>query len=68
MLSSTRTSVARKRPYSKDFTPKDTETFKRYLLDRIPIGFWIRVEAKAKREHKSIRQLILELLKDWLGT
>lgn len=66
MLPSTKASVARKRPYTRAFSPPDPKNFKRYLLDKIPPRLWIRVEAKANREHKSVRQVILELLTQWL--
>lgn len=55
--------MARKHPYSRDFTPKGEG--KRYLLDDIPEGLWARVRAKAKRQGISLRALILGLLTDW---
>lgn len=58
--------MARKRPYSTDFPPKNPRIYHRYLLDRIPIGLWIRVQAKAKREHKSLRNVILAFLTTWV--
>lgn len=51
--------------YSTQFTPAP-QGFRRYLLDRIPVPFWLEVQAKAKREKVSIRALILGLLADWL--
>ncbi len=54
-----------KRGYSKDFTPR-TETYGRYLLDKIPAQLWRDVKAKAKREGISVRALILKMLTDWL--
>ena len=54
-----------KRGYSRDFTPR-SESFGRYLLDRIPTTLWRDVQAKAKREGISLRALILSLLKGWL--
>jgi hypothetical protein len=55
-----------KRGYSRDFTPR-TETYGRYLLDKIPATLWREVRAKAKREGVSMRALILKLLQDWLA-
>ena len=55
-----------KRGYSRDFKPHGN-TGKRYLLDEIPAGLWAEVRAKAKRDGISLRALILNLLKDWLG-
>lgn len=51
--------------YSKEFTPAP-QGFRRYLLDRIPVPFWLEVQAKAKREKVSLRALILSLLEQWL--
>lgn len=51
--------------YSRAFTPAP-QGHKRYLLDKIPVGFWKDVQAKAKREKVSLRALILGLLQDWL--
>ena len=55
-----------KRGYSRDFTPR-TDTYGRYLLDKIPAQLWRDVKAKAKRDGISVRALILSLLKEWLG-
>lgn len=57
--------VSTKRGYSRDFRPHG-ETGKRYLLDQIPAGLWVRVRAKAKAEGVSLRALILGLLTNWL--
>lgn len=51
--------------YSTKFTPS-RRGHRRYLLDRIPVAFWLDVRAKAKREKVSLRGLILQLLSDWL--
>lgn len=52
--------------YSRDFTPAK-QGHRRYLLDRIPVPFWLAVQAKAKGEKTSIRAVILRLLTDWLN-
>jgi hypothetical protein len=57
--------AAKKRGYSKDYTPK-SEKHGRYLLDKIPADLWIRVKAKAKREGVSLRALILGWCKEWV--
>jgi hypothetical protein len=54
------------RGYSRAF-PFDPDTRKRYMLDDIPAGFWIRVRAKCKRDGVSVRGLILSLLANWLN-
>lgn len=54
-----------KRGYSRDFTPR-TDTYGRYLLDKIPAQLWRDVKAKAKREGVSVRAVILGLLTRWL--
>ncbi len=53
-----------KRGYSRAYTPK-SETYGRYLLDKIPATLWREVRAKAKREGTSVRALVLRLLTDW---
>jgi hypothetical protein len=53
------------RPYSLAFTAAGTP--RRYLLSGIPAQFWIQVQARAKREHRAVRQVILTLLADWLA-
>lgn len=55
-----------KRGYSRDFKPHG-DSGKRYLLDSIPAGLWADVKAKCKRDGVSIRALILQLLKEWVG-
>ena len=64
-----RTSVTRKRPHSRAFTPKKSKhpgNSHRYLLDRIPIGLWIRVRAKVNRDHVSLRHTLLAFLTRWV--
>lgn len=51
--------------YSRDFTPSP-QGHRRYLLDKIPVQFWLSVQTKAKAEKVSIRALILRLLTEWL--
>src|SRR5262245_16633536 len=38
-----------------------------YLVKDVPAGFWRRVEWKARRERRSIRAVILTLLKEWVN-
>ena len=52
------------RPYSRAYTAAGTP--RRYLLSGIPAGFWIKVQAQAKRENIAVRQVILMLLEEWL--
>ena len=54
--------AAQRRGYSRDFTPSDPATAKRYTIDNIPGGLWIRANAKAKRDGLSMRALLLQLL------
>jgi len=51
--------------YSRAFTPAP-QGARRYLLDRIPVGLWTDVQAKAKVQGISLRALILGLLDRWL--
>ena len=53
-----------KRPYSKAFTARQNP--KTYLLVGIPPTFWGRVQQKARREHRAVRNVILSLLTDWV--
>jgi hypothetical protein len=55
-----------KRGYSRDFTPR-SDTYGRYLLDKIPATLWANVRAKAKRDGISVRAVILGLLQEWVG-
>ena len=57
--------MAKKRPYSMDYTARENP--RRYLLSGIPPNFWLRVRQKARREHVSMRALILRLLNHWLN-
>lgn len=59
--------MAKKRGYSREFTPK-TERHGRYLLDKIPADLWRRVRVRAKREGVSIRALILQRLTQWVDS
>ena len=54
-----------KRGYSRDFTPR-TDTYGRYLLDKIPATLWRDAKAKAKRDGVSIRAVLLTALKAWV--
>lgn len=50
-----------KRGYSKAFTPNKA-TEKNYLLAHIPAPLWVAARAQARRDGKSMRALLLELL------
>lgn len=54
-----------KRGYSREFTPK-TERRLTLMADKVPAKLHEAVSAKAKREGKSIRTVILSLLERWL--
>jgi hypothetical protein len=56
---------AKRRGYSKAF-PSDPATAKRYLLDTIPGPLWIAARRRAKREQRSMRAVILQLLTDYI--
>jgi hypothetical protein len=56
----------RKRGYSTEFAPHG-QSGKRYLLDKIPAGLWMRVRRHAAAEGLSLRWLILSLLRDWVA-
>lgn len=57
--------MTKKRGYTYDFTPR-TETYGRYLLDKIPATLWADVRAKAKREGVSVRAVLLRFLTEWV--
>lgn len=63
-------SKASKRPYSREFRPKvrTPESRRSITIDWIPPTLYDAVEAKAKKQHVSLRALTLRLLKDWLET
>jgi hypothetical protein len=53
------------RGYSRKYTPK-TERRLTFMADRVPATLYDAVTAKAKREDRSIRTLILSLLEKWV--
>lgn len=57
--------MAKKRSYSREFTPK-TERRVMLTIDRIPPTLYDAVRAKAKRDGVSLRALVLGWLKDWI--
>jgi hypothetical protein len=57
--------MAKKRGYSREFTPQ-TERRVRFEVDRIPPTLYDRVQAKAKREGISLRALTLTLWRQWV--
>jgi hypothetical protein len=53
----------RRRRYSMKFPAKPSS--KSYLLHAIPAPLWRQVRAKARREGRSIRSLLLDYLEIW---
>lgn len=53
-----------KRGYSREFTPRGAG--RQYNLSRIPVPLWTAARAKAKAEGRSIREVVLKLLKGWV--
>lgn len=51
----------KKRGYSRSFTPK-SDSYGRYLLDKIPATLWRSTKAKAKRDGVSVRAVLLTAL------
>lgn len=58
-------SMAKKRGYSREFTPK-TERRVRLEVDRIPPSLYDAVKRKADRDGVSLRALTLRLWKEWI--
>lgn len=58
------TTERRKRPYSTKFRPR-TGGGRNYLLKRVPSTLYEAAQAKARREHVSLRAAVLTLLTDW---
>jgi len=56
----------KKRPYSKDFTPRGVP--RQYRLAHIPPGMWAAAQARAKRQGLSMRALLLQLIQTWLAS
>ena len=52
--------MAKKKPYSMEF--RALRNPRRYLLDGIPPTLWEKARAKARKEHRSMRAVILTLL------
>jgi hypothetical protein len=57
------TKAKRPRPYSFDYQAQGTP--KRYLLSGIPPTLWRKFQARAKREHVAMRQVILTAVEAW---
>jgi hypothetical protein len=58
--------AAKPRGYSRAF-PVDGAGA-RYLVDQIPPSLWRKVKAKAKRDGRSIRNITLAALLDYINT
>lgn len=58
--------MAKKRGYSREFTPK-TERRVTLTIDRVPPTLLDAFKAKAKREGVSMRALVLRLIQQWLA-
>lgn len=58
------TTKKKQRPYSTKYQA-DPETAKRYLLSGIPPGLWRKFQARCKREHVAMRQVILDAVAAW---
>jgi len=57
--------VKAKRPRSTRYVARSNP--RRYLLSGIPPTLWDRARAQARREHVSMRTLLLSLLEGWLA-
>jgi len=57
----------RSRGYTRGFTPKSGSRGREFKVREVPATFFHAVHAKAKREGKSIRGLILTHLQEWLN-
>ena len=55
---------AKKRGYSREFTPR-TERRVQIVIDRVPPTIYAAAQARAKREGVSIRALVLGWLKQY---
>ena len=53
------------RPYSTTYQAPTAEAAKRYLLSGIPPKLWRTFQARCKREHVAMRQVILAAVDDW---
>ena len=54
-----------KRGYSKAFRPA-TDSYGRYLLDKIPATLWRKVRARSKQEGVSVRAYLLTRMTEWV--
>lgn len=69
MNTGTLAGMAKKRGYSREFTPRTERRIKKEI-DRVPPTLWDRIEAKLNRlqaagENVSLRSLTLRLWKEW---
>ena len=58
--------MAKKRGYSREFTPQTERRIKREI-DRVPATLDAKVQAKCKRDGISLRALTLTLWRMWVG-
>lgn len=70
MNTGTLAGMAKKRGYSREFTPQTERRIKKEI-DRVPPTLWGKVDAKIKRlqaagENISLRSLTLTLWKEWV--
>ncbi len=54
-----------KRGYSRQFTPSPLG-HRRYLLDKIPAGLWDAARRKATKEGRSMRDVLLTALRQFI--
>ena len=64
MNTGTLAGMAKKRGYSREFTPKTDRRIKREI-DRVPPGLDEAVQKKLRRTGVSLRALTLRLWKEW---
>lgn len=53
----------KKRPYSYEFKAQGEP--KRYLLSGIPPTLWRKFQARCRREHVAMRQVLLGFVEEW---
>ena len=56
--------MAKKRGYSRDFTPRTTRRLA-FMADKVPATLHEAVMSKVKRQGTSVRTVILTLLEKW---
>src|SRR5262245_33394129 len=52
---------------TREFSKRKGTKGRSYLLKEMPVAFWEAAQKKARAERRSMRAVLLTLLRDWVG-